>query len=296
MVDFKSYKKEVESLFLKNNIECNEVNILFCEFFNCSRAELLSKSQITMCQKTRLNLLIKRRLKGCPIQKLFKRAYFFDYTFFINNNVLCPRPETEILVEECINYINKLSAAEEYEHDKIVKVLDLCTGSGCIAITIKNKTSSQVFASDISNKAIKVAKKNAGNLNADVCFIKSDMFKNIAERFDVIVSNPPYIPSDDCDNLNIEVKKYDPKLALDGGEDGLSFYRIIACESKNYLNKNGKIFLEVGIYEAESVKNLLVENGFDCYIKKDYNNIERIVVGELKWLKNATKLKREFKR
>ena len=109
------------------------------------------------------------------------------------------------------------------------------------------------------------------------------MFKSIKQKFDIIISNPPYIPTNDCKHLDREVKDYDPMLALDGGKDGLDFYRIIANSAKDYLNKNGKVFLEVGINEAENVKNMLTKNGFDCYIKKDYNNIDRIVVGELKW-------------
>ncbi|HAJ77663.1 MAG TPA: peptide chain release factor N(5)-glutamine methyltransferase [Clostridiales bacterium] len=278
-IDFKTYKKQIEAIFLKNNIDREEVNIFFCEFFNCFVSELLLKEKITKIEKYKINRLIRKRLNGCPIQKIFKRAYFYGNTFFVNKNVLCPRPETEILTEECINYVNTISSIKKVN---AMKVLDLCTGSGCIAITIAKNTKANVFASDISTKALKVANKNAKVLSTKVVFIKSNMFRNVNEKFDVIISNPPYIPSKDVGILDIEVKKYDPKLALDGGTDGLNFYKIIATQGKNYLNKNGKIFLEVGIGEAESVKNLLIENGFDCYIKKDYNNIERIVVGELK--------------
>ena len=285
-IDFKTYKKNVEALFLKNGIDKEEVNIFFCEFFNCAVGQLLLKEHISKIEKFKLNRVIKKRLKGCPIQKIFKRAYFYGNVFYVNNNVLCPRPETEILTEECINYINNVDAETSSNN---IQVLDLCTGSGCIAITIKKNTKTNVFASDISQKALKVASKNAKKIGANVVFIKSDMFKKIKQKYDVIISNPPYIPSQDTKNLDVEVKKYDPKLALDGGFDGLDFYRIIAEEGKKYLNKNGKIFLEVGINEAENVNELFSKNGFDCYIKKDYNNIDRIVVGELKWLKNVTK-------
>ena len=282
MIDFKAYKKNIEILFAKNNIDSEEVDILFCEFFDCSRSELLLKKEITKQEKTKIDRVIKKRLKGCPIQKIFKKAYFFDYTLFVNNNVLCPRPETELLTEECINYINNIIQNKNIVNKKL-KVLDLCTGSGCIAITIKNKTKTNVYASDISLKAIHVAKKNAKKLNSKVTFIKSNMFNNIKQKFDIIISNPPYIPTLDVQQLDIEVKKYDPTLALDGGYDGLKFYKIIASQAKSFLNSNGKIFLEVGIFEAEKVKYLLEQNGFDCYVKKDYNNIDRIVVGELIW-------------
>ena len=112
---------------------------------------------------------------------------------------------------------------------------------------------------------------------------KAIIFTKELWKFDIIISNPPYIPTLDVQQLDIEVKKYDPTLALDGGYDGLKFYKIIASQAKSFLNSNGKIFLEVGIFEAEKVKYLLEQNGFDCYVKKDYNNIDRIVVGELIW-------------
>ena len=278
MVDLKEYKKNVEIIFKNNHIDVGEVNILFCEAFNCKQSELLLKKEISKKDQKRINGFIKKRLEGMPIQKIFKRAYFFDYTFFVNNNVLCPRPETEILTEECINYVNSIQKKSNYA----CKVLDLCTGSGCIAITINKKTGAETFASDISSKALYVARKNCKKLGSKVKFIKSNMFKSIKQKFDVIISNPPYIKKGDISHLDREVKKYDPLIALDGGDDGLDFYRIIANQSKEYLNQNGKVFLEVGLGEAKLVSDMLTKNGFDCVIKKDYNNIERIVIGELK--------------
>ncbi len=280
MIDLKAYKKEVEDLFIKNNIDKEEVNILFCEALNLSLPNLLLKAEIKNTQKSVINRAVNKRLKGMPIQKIFKRAYFYDYEFYINNNVLCPRPETELLVEECLKDIKNIDKTKNTNN--CIKILDLCTGSGCIAITLAKKCNAMVFASDISTKALNVARKNSKLLSANVKFIKSNMFKSIKQKFDIIISNPPYISSCDCKHLDREVKDYDPKLALDGGKDGLDFYRIIASNAKIYLNDNGKIFLEVGINEAKNVKNMLAKNGFDCYIKKDYNNIDRIVVGELK--------------
>ena len=274
MINLKAYKKEVEDLFAKNNIDKEEVNILFCEALNLSLSNLLLIVEITETQKNIIKRAVKKRIKSMPIQKIFKKAYFFDYEFYINNNVLCPRPETELLVEECLKQIKN--------NKNYVKVLDLCTGSGCIAITIAKKSKSKVYASDISTKALYVARKNAKQLNANVKFIKSNMFESIKQKYDIIISNPPYIPTFDCEHLDSEVKDYDPMLALDGGKDGLDFYKIIASSAKQYLSGNGKVFLEVGINEAENVKDMLTKNGFDCYVKKDYNNIDRIVVGELK--------------
>ena len=265
-------KKQVIDIFKKSNIDEQEVNILFCEALNCLKTDLLTKTELTNKQYEKIKSAVKKRLKGMPIQKIFGRAYFYGYTFKVNKNVLCPRPETELLVEESLKFVKDNN-----------NVLDLCTGSGAIALSIAKNSNAKVFASDISKKALKVAKFNAKNLNSNVSFIKSNMFNSITQKFEIIVSNPPYIKSEDIQNLDAEVKKYDPVISLDGGHDGLDFYTIIANQSKKYLNKNGVVLVEVGFDQAQDVKNIFEQNGFACYIKKDYNNIERIVVGELKW-------------
>ena len=287
MISLKSYKKEIEKVFQKQNIDAEEVNILFCEVLNLSLSKLVFKTEITAKEKSKIDVAVKKRLTGIPIQKIFKRAYFYGITFFVNNNVLCPRPETELLVEEVLNCIKSAKNSKNNEKNsqktaKKLKILDLCTGSGCIAIATKKNCDEEIFASDISSKALYVARKNAKNLDARIKFIKSNLFQNIKCKFDIIVSNPPYIKSSDIQNLDVEVKNYDPILALDGGDDGLDFYKKIASQSKNYLNKNGFVILEIGQGQANDVKNLFGKNGFDCTIKKDYNNIERIVVCKLK--------------
>ena len=237
---------------------------------NLSLSDLLKKTDFSAKEKAKIHRAVKKRLSGMPVQKIFKRAYFYGEVFYVNKNVLCPRPETELLVEECLKYAKA--------NDKI---LDLCTGSGCIAVAIKKNINAKVCASDISSKALYVAKRNAKNLHADVKFIKSNLFENINQKFDIIVSNPPYIPSSEIEKLDIEVKEHDPKISLDGGEDGLEFYKQIANVAKSFLNKNGKILLEIGINQAKNVQKLLKNAGFSVYVKNDYNNIERIVVGEL---------------
>ena len=264
------YKKEIEKKFLTHNIDKNEVNILFCEALNVDYTKLLTIKEISDQQKKLIEMAVKKRIKGEPIQKIFKRAYFFGYEFYVNKNVLCPRPETELLTQECLKFAKAQS-----------KILDLCSGSGAIIISIKKSIDANCFASDISSKALYVARKNAKALDAKVRFLKSDMFQNIKSKFDIIVSNPPYIPTKQIESLDREVKDYDPKISLDGGYDGFDFYRLIAQNAKQHLNKNGKILLEVGKGQANKVKNMLEKNGFVCYIKKDYNNIDRIVVGEL---------------
>lgn len=276
MAKFVEAKKNLIELFKKNNIDLQEVNILFCEVLNCTKADLMTKTDLSVAEQKKLNYAVKKRLEGMPIQKIFRRAYFYDLVLYINNNVLCPRPETELLVEEVLKTSNEKS-----------KILDLCTGSGAIALAIKRHTNAQVFASDISKKALYVAKKNARNLNLQLKFFHSNMFDGIKQKFDIIVSNPPYIKTEDCKMLDVEVKNYDPIISLDGGANGLKFYEIIAKDTPKHLTKTGKIVLEVGMGQAQDVKKLLEKNGFVCYIKRDYNNIERVVVGELKWLKNV---------
>lgn len=262
-------KFELQQSFKQSKIDRREVDILLCETLGVRFDELYKIEEIDKKMAKKVKNFAKKRQNGMPIQKIFKRAYFFDYVFFVNKNVLCPRPETELLAEEVIKIA-----------DKNCRVLDLCTGSGCLAVTIQKKIGANVTASDISKKALYVAKKNAKYLNANVKYVCSDMFKNIKGKFDIIVSNPPYIPTKTCQTLDREVKDFDPIISLDGGNDGLDFYRTICKNAKKYLNKNGKILLEVGINQAKTVENMLKNAGFGSKIKKDYNNIERIVIGE----------------
>ena len=182
--------------------------------------------------------------------------------FYVDENVLIPQPDTEILVEKAIEI------AETTQKNKI---LDMCTGSGCIAISLaKNINNAQIIATDISNNALNVANKNAINHNVEnkIKFINSDMFNNIEEKFDIIVSNPPYIETVTINKLEIEVQN-EPHLALDGGIDGLKFYKIITNNAFKYLNENGYLLLEIGYNQQESVTQLLQDTG-------KYKNIETI--------------------
>jgi release factor glutamine methyltransferase len=184
----------------------------------------------------------------------------------VDERCLIPRPETELLAEEVI----KISS-------KNTEVLDLCTGSGAIAIAVKKESDSTVCAIDISKDALSIAKENAELNNAEIEFIESNLFSGIIGRkFDVIVSNPPYIRSQDILTLQKEVEDFEPKIALDGGEDGLYFYKLIAKEVKNYLKEGGVLLLECGYDQARNVKELLTE-AKSVEIIKDYENIERIV-------------------
>ena len=209
---------------------------------------------------------------GMPLQYITNKQEFMGLSFYVDSNVLIPQPDTEILVEEVINLCK--------ENDKI---LDLCTGSGAIGISIaKNVKGSQVIMSDISEQALEIAKNNAKNNEViDKCnFILSNMFENIQEKFDVIVSNPPYIKTEVINTLDKEVQN-EPYLALDGGEDGLYFYRVIAENAYKFLNKDGILALEIGYDQKEEVINLLklTEKYASIYSKKDLAGNDRIVVG-----------------
>lgn len=216
--------------------------------------------------------LIERRSKRIPLSYVIGTRDFFGLTFKVNENLLIPEQETEILVEEVI------------KHSEGKTVLDMCTGSGCIAISIALFGKPlKVTASDISEKALEVAVENAKNLEVcEISFIQGDMFENITEKFDIIVSNPPYIETKVIDELMPEVRDYIPRLALDGDEDGLKFYRIISKEAVKKLNKNGRIFYEIGYNQSRAVASILLENGFtDVKIMKDYSGLDRIVMAKL---------------
>ena len=216
--------------------------------------------------------LIERRSKRIPLSYVIGTRDFFGLTFKVDENVLIPEQETELLVEEVI------------KHSEGKSVLDMCTGSGCIAISIALfGKPSKVAASDISEKALEVARENAKSLKAgEISFIQGDMFENVTDKFDIIVSNPPYIETGEIDELMPEVRDYIPRLALDGDIDGLKFYRIISKEAVKKLNKNGRIFYEIGYNQSRAVASILLENGFtNITVIKDYSGLDRIVMAKL---------------
>lgn len=218
---------------------------------------------------------------GEPIQYIIGKQEFYGMEFFVNRNVLIPQPDTEILVMETLEVINTLFKGEN------IKILDLCTGSGAIAISLKKFVdkncvqTNEVWASDISTEALKIAEINSKKNDVKINFIHSDLFDNINEKFDMIVSNPPYIETKVIHNLPVEVRN-EPKLALDGGEDGLDFYRKIAKEARRYLNINGVLAVEIGYNQKEAVTNILKENNYkEIYSKKDFCGNDRIVIAKI---------------
>ena len=213
---------------------------------------------------------VNKRAEHIPLQHIIGYQQFLDYKILVNENVLIPRPETELLVEKVTDFIG----------NNEMKVLDMCTGSGCIAIAVdKMCDKASVVGADISKDALEVAVKNNALNHANVEFTKSDMFSNIEGKYDIIVSNPPYIPTKDVVELEQEVKEHDPLLALDGSDDGLKFYRIISKNAVEYLREKGMLFLEIGYDQGKTVPDLLKNNGFtNIKVFKDLSGLDRMVV------------------
>ncbi|MCQ4698898.1 peptide chain release factor N(5)-glutamine methyltransferase [Paeniclostridium sordellii] len=223
------------------------------------------------------NEMINDRLNGRPIAYIVKNREFMALDFYVEEGVLIPRPDTEPLVEEVIELSKGM---------KDVTIVDIGTGSGAISVSLaKYIKNSYVYSLDISDKALSIGKKNAVNNEVDdkIEFIKSDVFTGIKDRnlkLDIIVSNPPYIKKEDIKTLHTQVKDYEPYIALEGGEDGLDFYRTITEESLKYLKSNGILAFEVGHDQANDVCTIMENHGYKkIYTKKDLQGIDRVVIG-----------------
>ena len=210
--------------------------------------------------------LINKHIKDdTPLSHLVGFEYFYDRKFKVTSDVLSPRMETEELVYKVIDYIRKNNLTN-------IKILDLCTGSGIIGITLKKELEEfdvKILASDISSRALTVAKENASSLEADISFVESDLFSNIQDKFDIIVSNPPYIAHDDKKTIKENVLNYDPHLALFADEEGMYFYRNIIEKSRPYLNEKGIMFFEMGYDQKEKIITLGENNKFETINGRD---------------------------
>ncbi len=282
----KFLNKVLVKRFVKHNIEnltdyCpGEENLLISLATGLSYPQLILFKDFDKGLLKKIKKFLIRRLEHMPLNKIAKKAYFYLDEFYINNFVLAPRKETELLVENVLKYINK-------SNNKKSNILDLCCGSGAIGLTIAKYCEKpyNIVLADISTKALKVAEKNQIKLDLlnNVTLQKSNMFRDLKmdNKFDIIVSNPPYIKTGDLVNLDKSVKRYDPKKALDGGVDGLKFYKEIAKNAKNYLSEDGCLFLEIGYDQAKDVQKILL-NDFDTKVYKDYSNNDRIIYAKLK--------------
>ena len=240
-----------------------------CEFNENLALELTEEDEQKYFQ------LINKHIKDdTPLSHLVGFEYFYDRKFKVTSDVLSPRLETEELVYKVIDYIRKNNLTN-------IKILDLCTGSGIIGITLKKELEEfdvKILASDISSRALTVAKENASSLEADISFVESDLFSNIQDKFDIIVSNPPYIAHDDKKTIKENVLNYDPHLALFADEEGMYFYRNIIEKSRPYLNEKGIMFFEIGYDQKEKIITLGENNKFETVVYKDINGRDRIAV------------------
>ena len=253
-------------------------------------SDLHKIDELTLSEFRKFDKLTKLRARHVPLDKLIGYKYFFDVKIPFNKNVLTPRQETEILTDMVIKDIKKNFKTTP------PSVLDLCSGSGCIGLAIASNTGVNVTLADISAKAIKISKKN-NKLNdklrlkdskppLNINYYVSDLFEKLEYKFDIIVCNPPYIKTQDLQKLEIEVKDFDPMLALDGGKDGLDFYRRVIADAPKYLNDGGKIYFEVGIEQGDKVVKLLNKDFEDVQVIKDFAQIDRFIIAK-KREKNA---------
>lgn len=265
-------QKQLEEEQIENT--SGEAWYLFSYCLNLSREDYLFGMTEEVGEGPELKkyqeMLEKRRKERVPLQYLIGTQDFMGYSFIVTPDVLIPRQDTETVLEEVIG-----------TGIRPEKILDLCTGSGCIAISLALFFQPRIcIGTDISEKALEIAKENGKRLCPMVKFMQSDLFDQIEGRFDLIISNPPYIASEECTKLMPEVREHEPLLALDGKEDGLFFYRKIIESAPRYLEEGGMLAFEIGYDQGEPVKEMMEENGFHFVtIKKDLAGLDRMVFG-----------------
>jgi len=261
-----------------------EAELLFTHILGCDRVSLLLNKDAPLHKDKAAHAaaVLRRRIRGEPLQYILGESEFMGLKFKVNESVLIPRPETEILVEAALEI-----AAEGRENGQPIRILELGTGSGCIAVSLaKLLPGSDITATDISAEAIGVAIENASrnNVAEKIYFLQGDLFDTnglVDSVFDMVVSNPPYVSTDEIEGLQPEVR-FEPKIALDGGRNGLGFYRAIARDSAVFLKKNGLLILEIGFAQKDAVKDILEGSGNFTTIKviKDYGGIDRVIIAK----------------
>jgi len=265
----------------------NETELLFTDILNCDYLSLyLDKDRfLDRAKSSLISSVLRRRIQGEPLEYILGKTEFMGLEFKVTADVFIPRAETEVLVEATIDIVHSSKFI-------VHSILDIGTGSGCIAISLaKFLPDVDITAIDISENAIKIAKQNALLNNVEVNFLQSNLFANHEPRttnYELIISNPPYIPSIEIEALPPEVK-YEPLMALDGGKNGLDFYRRIIEEAPGYLRKDGFLIMEMGFNQKDAIKNIFQESGYFQIIDliKDYNNIDRVVIAkkrEREWI------------
>lgn len=260
-----------------SDVPRKEIELLLMHICHLRKIDLILNADEDIKKENEIKIkeLIKKRKKGIPLQYIIGTQEFMGLNFIVTENVLIPRQDTEILIEEIIS---------RFKNQSNLKILDIGTGSGAISISLaKFLKNAHIISIDISEEALIVAKNNAKkNKVADqITFIESDLFENLKtdESFDIIVSNPPYIPSKDILDLQKEVKNYEPMLALDGGEDGLDYYREITKKSVRFLKKEGLLAYEIGYDQGVDVSEMLKKDFHHIEIIKDLQKHDRVVLG-----------------
>ena len=263
-------------MFEANGIdEFADIDWIMVEVLETTRSMLPFYGDITHDKERKIIEAAKKRIKHIPVAYIFGKTNFYGYNLKVNENVLIPRLDTEVLVEKIVEDI-KLQT-------KRVSVLDIGTGSGAIIIAVFKETNAECFAVDVSKSALNLAAENARKNQAEVEFYKSDLFENIKDlKVDYIVSNPPYIETDVVKGLEPEVVSNEPILALDGGKDGLDYYRRIIKDAKYHLNNQGKLYFEIGYNQGEAVSALMKEDYENIEVIKDYGGNDRVVRGILR--------------
>lgn len=257
-----------------------EVELLILENTDLTKMDLILDldKEISKDKYNEILEKINLREKGIPLQYIIGNQEFMGLPFKVNKNVLIPRQDTEILIEKVIELSSKKDD---------LKILEIGVGSGAISVSLaKFLKGSSILAVDISSYALEVAKKNAeiNKVINQIEFLKSNLFENIeiGEKFDIVVSNPPYIPTKDIDDLQVEVKRHEPMLALDGGEDGLDFYKEITNNVNDYLKKDGLLVYEIGFDQGKDLKKIMSDKFYEIKIWKDLQGLDRVVSGYLK--------------
>ncbi|MBZ2174940.1 peptide chain release factor N(5)-glutamine methyltransferase [Schnuerera sp. xch1] len=257
-----------------------EATLLLGELLNVDNTHIYThgKEEVSQVIVDKFLELMEKRSKGYPIQYIINKKEFMGLDFYVEEGVLIPRSDTEILVEYVLSYI------EENHNNQPINILDIGIGSGAIGLSIAYyKRNVNVYGTDISDVSLKVANINKNRYNLDnVILMESNLFEGINEenRFHIIASNPPYIPKNDIETLQREVKDYEPMKALDGGKDGLDFYRRIIPDSKRYLIEKGLLIFEIGYDQGQQIKSMMTDEGFkDIKILKDLQGLDRVVLG-----------------